>query len=335
MVQVAKPPTGLSIWNAMRDELMLNLYPLPYTTLPPTVFYIYLHPTDYDRIEGIVPRLVAELQKALSDEVRRINRGRDASQNGVPAAGGDAKKAGALGGTISKAGGLLGRLIAREEAPPIEVPAGGWEVHINADRNGTLLPGHLGIDSMLSLPAPLEFGGPATTRIVKSVLTETGRISTTIDGLAGAGGTHASTSASAGSPVGAAGSASVSATGTDLRERGTLVYQDDQGPHTFSIRKDTLSVGRGGSSVWIDVQVITSSKVSREHFRLRRDTASGQFFIQDLSNWGTSVNGIVIPAAVKGPDGVLKPGTDYPLPSPARIELAGALLMQFESTPLV
>lgn len=315
MIQAAKPPTGLSIWNAMRDELMLNLYPLPYTTLPPTVFYVYLHPSDYDRIEGIVPRLVAELQKALSDEVRRINRGRDAA----PAPAGETKKSGALGGTISKAGGLLGRLIAREEAPPIEVPASGWDVHINADRNGTLLPGHLGIDSMLSLPAPLEFGGPATTRIVKSVLTETGRISTTIDGVTG-GGAHAS--------------ASVPVTGTDLRERGTLTYQDDQGPHTFSIRKDTLSVGRGGSSVWIDVQVITSSKVSREHFRLRRDAASGQFFIQDLSNWGTSVNGIVIPAAIKGPDGVLKPGTDYPLPSPARIELAGALSMQFESTPL-
>jgi len=47
--QAVKAPTGLSIWNAIREELMLNLYPLPYTTLPPTVFYVYLHPTDYDR----------------------------------------------------------------------------------------------------------------------------------------------------------------------------------------------------------------------------------------------------------------------------------------------
>jgi hypothetical protein len=288
MTQTAKAPTGVSIWQAMREELMLNLYALPYSTLPPSIFHVYLHPADFDRIEGIVPRLVAELQQALSDEVRRINQGRERS------------------------GGVLSRLIAREEAPPIEPPAGGWEVHVNADRNGTLLPGHLGIDSMLPLPAPLEFGGPATTRIVKSVLTETGRSSTTIE-------VAPPLPTSAGEP--------------DLRERATLTYDDEQGHHVFSMRKDTLSVGRGGSSVWIDVQVITSSKVSREHFRLRRDRA-GRFYVQDVSSWGTSVNGVPLPAAEKGADGVLRPGADQELVSPARIELADALVMQFEATPL-
>jgi hypothetical protein len=288
MTQTAKAPTGVSIWQAMREELMLNLYALPYSTLPPSIFHVYLHPADFDRIEGIVPRLVAELQQALSDEVRRINQGRERSA------------------------GVLSRLIAREEAPPIEPPAGGWEVHVNADRNGTLLPGHLGIDSMLPLPAPLEFGGPATTRIVKSVLTETGRSSTTIE-------VAPPLPTSAGEP--------------DLRERATLTYDDEQGHHVFSMRKDTLSVGRGGSSVWIDVQVITSSKVSREHFRLRRDRA-GRFYVQDVSSWGTSVNGVPLPAAEKGADGVLRPGADQELVSPARIELADALVMQFEATPL-
>jgi hypothetical protein len=288
MTQTAKAPTGVSIWQAMREELMLNLYALPYSTLPPSIFHVYLHPADFDRIEGIVPRLVAELQQALSDEVRRINQGRERS------------------------GGVLSRLIAREEAPPIEPPAGGWEVHVNADRNGTLLPGHLGIDSMLPLPAPLEFGGPATTRIVKSVLTETGRSSTTIE-------VAPPLPTSAGEP--------------DLRERATLTYDDEQGHHVFSMRKDTLSVGRGGSSVWIDVQVITSSKVSREHFRLRWDRA-GRFYVQDVSSWGTSVNGVPLPAAEKGADGVLRPGADQELVSPARIGLADALVMQFEATPL-
>src|SRR4029077_14779060 len=54
MTQTGKAPTGLSIWKAIREELTANLYPLPYTTLPPTVFYVYLHPADYDRIEGIL-----------------------------------------------------------------------------------------------------------------------------------------------------------------------------------------------------------------------------------------------------------------------------------------
>jgi hypothetical protein len=290
MTQTAKAPTGLSIWNAMREELMLNLYPLPYTTLPPTIFYVYLHPADFDRIEGIVPRLVSELQQALSDEVRKINLGRE------------------------KSGGVLSRLIAQAEAPPIEVPPAGWEVHVNADRNGTLQPGQLGIDSMLPLPPPLEFGGPATTRIVKSVVSETGRSSTMIEVTPqGAGGTHIPD--------------------VDLRERASLVYDDDQGHHEFSMCKDTLSVGRGGSSVWVDVQVFASSKVSREHCRLRRER-SGRFFIQDASSWGTSVNGVPIPPAVKGADGVLEPGAEREIVSPARIELAGALVIHFTARPI-
>jgi hypothetical protein len=290
MTQTAKAPTGVSIWNAMREELMLNLYPLPYTTLPPTIFYVYLHPADFDRIEGIVPRLVSELQQALSDEVRKINQGRE------------------------KSGGVLSRLIAQAEAPPIEVPPAGWEVHVNADRNGTLQPGQLGIDSMLPLPPPLEFGGPATTRIVKSVLSETGRSSTMIEVTPQAA--HSSNTPD-----------------VDLRERATLTYDDEQGHHEFSMCKDTLSVGRGGSSVWVDVQVFASSKVSREHFRLRRDR-SGRFFLQDASSWGTSVDGVPIPPAVKSAEGVLEPGAEREVVSPARIELAGALVIYFVAKTL-
>jgi FHA domain len=289
MTQTAKAPTGLSIWNAVRQELTLNLYPLPYTTLPPTIFYVYLHPTDYDRIEGIVPRLVAELQQALSDEVRKINQGR------------------------AKTGGVLSRLIAHAEAPPIEVPAGGWDVHVSADRNGTLQPGQLGIDSMLPLPPPLEFAGPPTTRIVKSVVGDTGRSSTTIE-----------------IPQAPAGA---DAPAPDLRERATLTYDDEQGHHAFSMCKDTLTVGRGGSSVWVDVQVFAPPKVSREHFRLRRDR-TGLFFIQDASSWGTSIDGVPIPPAVKGAGGVLRPGAEHAVVSPSRIELAGALTMHFEAKSL-
>jgi hypothetical protein len=280
----------VSIWNAMREELRLNLYPLPFTTLTPAIFHVYLHPGDFDRIEGVVPRLVAELQQALGDEVRRINQGR------------------------AKATGVLSRLIAQAEAAPIELPSGGWEVHVSADRNGTLQPGELGIDSMLPLPPPLEFGGPATTRIVKSVVSEAGRSSTTIEVTPQAAGV---------SP----------ASDVDLRERATLVYDDDRGHHEFSMCKDTLSVGRGGSAAWVDVQVFAAAKVSREHFRLRRDRA-GRFFIQDASSWGTSVNGVAVAAAVHGADGVLKPGPEQELVSPARIELAGTLAMVFTARPL-
>ena len=286
MAAAAKIPSGITIWNAMRDELLMNMYQLPFTTLPPTIFHVYLHPADYDRIEGIVPRIVSELQKALSEEVRKINEGR------------------------ARSGGMLSRLIEHEEAGPIEVPSTGWDVHIHADRNDGLKPGELGIESMLPLPAPVEFGGPPTTRIVKAVVSSTGRSSTTIEVQQPAPPPRTTTDQS-------------------TSERATLRYEDEQGPHVFSMRKDTLSVGRGGSAVWVDVQVVTTTKVSREHFRLRRD-ANGAFFIQDLSAWGTSVNGEPLPPAIPGQDGVLQPGAERPLPSPARIELAEALVVHFE-----
>lgn len=289
MTRAAKVPSGVTIWNAMRDELLMNMYQLPFTTLPPTIFHVYLHPADFDRIEGIVPRIVAELQKALTAEVRKINDGR------------------------ARPAGMLSRLIEQDEAPPIELPPAGWDVHVHADRNEGLKPGDLGIESMLPLPAPVEFGGPPTTRIVKSVVTGAGRSSTTIEVQQPA-------------PPPRTGAEHTTA------ERATLQYEDEQGVHAFSMRKDTLSVGRGGSAVWVDVQVVTSPKVSREHFRLRRD-ASGTFFIQDLSTWGTSVDGQPLPAAAPGADGVLQPGAEQPLGSPARIELAGALTMSFEARP--
>jgi len=205
----------------------------------------------------------------------------------------------------------LSRLIEHEEAGPIEVPNTGWDVHIHADRNDGLKPGELGIESMLPLPAPVEFGGPPTTRIVKTVVTNTGRSSTTIE-------------------VQQPAPPPRTATDQSTTERATLRYDDEQGSHVFSMRKDTLSVGRGGSAVWVDVQVVTTTKVSREHFRLRRD-ANGAFFIQDLSAWGTSVNGEPLPPAVPGQDGVLQPGVERPLTSPARIELADALVVHFEA----
>ena len=293
MAGAVKVPSGVTIWNAMRDELMMNMYQLPFTTLPPTIFHIYLHAADYERIEGIVPRIVSELQKALTEEVKKINEGR------------------------TRSGGMLARLIEQEEASPIEIPSAGWEVYIHADRNDGLRPGDLGIESLLPLPAPLEFGGPPTTRIVRSVVTGAGRSSTTIEIAQPA-------------PV-PAGASRLPASETDrsTAERASLRYEDDNGPHVFSMRKDTLSVGRGGSSVWVDVQVVTSTKVSREHFRLRRDGEA--FFIQDLSTWGTFVDGKQIGPAVAGPDGVLRPGPEQPLPASARIQMADALVIEFEA----
>jgi FHA domain-containing protein len=286
-VKPGKAPDGRQIWKAVRAELILNLYALPFSTLAPSVYHVYLHPDDFDAVEHVCPCIVAQVERALTAEVERINRGFERS-----------------------ARRLLTRFLERDALAPIEIPVSGWNVHVQADRNGELKRGFLGIVSTLSVPAPVEYGGTPTTRIVKSVV----------------GGRQRTTSTEVRAPQ----SVSTPAPAHDSGERARLTYEDDQGKHIFTMRKDSLSVGRGGSSAWVDVQVITASKVSREHFRLRRD-ASGRFFIQDVSLWGTTVNGEALPPPVKTVDGVAGPGPERELPATARIGMADVLVMQFEA----
>ena len=76
MTQTAKAPTGVSIWNAMREELRLNLYPLPFTTLPPAIFHVYLHPATSIASRGSCRGSSRSCSRRSSDEVRKINQGR-------------------------------------------------------------------------------------------------------------------------------------------------------------------------------------------------------------------------------------------------------------------
>ena len=302
MATAARAPSGRKIWKAVRDELMLNLYPLPFSTIAPTTYHVYLHPDDFDAIDGVSARVVGQIQQALTAEVEKINQGLRRSARRV-----------------------LSRLLDREELPPIELPAGGWDVHLCADRNGEIERGQLGIVSTLAMPAPAEYAGTPTTRIVRSVVGGGRRVTSTTDVAPAAVAT----------PV-AVPPRDSSATSTDVRdnrERARLTYLDEQGPHVVLMRKDSLSIGRGGSSAWVDVQITGSSKVSREHLRLRVD-ARGQFFVQDVSLWGTSVDGVPIPPAVKNAEGVAQPGPEHPLPPKARIGLADAIVIEFDATPV-
>jgi len=290
MTEHAKAPSGRDIWTAVREELRLNLYELPYSTVCPTVYHVYLHPDDYRTIEGIVPRLVAELQQALTEDVARMNRRLTATGRRV-----------------------MGRILQREDAAPIDVP-GGWEISVAPDQDRELQRGHLGIISSLALPAVAAYGGTPTTRIVRSIVAEGRRTSTARD---------------VSQETAARSASDTSASGGTVRAR--LTYEDDQGRHVFDMRKDSVVIGRGGSAAWVDVQVVTNAKVSREHVRIRRD-AAGQFFIQDVSLWGTSVNGDPLPAAAKTAEGVLQPGMERELPSPARIVMADAITIRFEAS---
>ena len=70
----ANPATAREIILEIVRNMREGLEPLHYTTLPPAIFHVYLHPDDMERLRGIVPRIVDEARRALDAEVEALNR---------------------------------------------------------------------------------------------------------------------------------------------------------------------------------------------------------------------------------------------------------------------
>jgi hypothetical protein len=315
-VKAGQRPSGRTIVLELVREMEERLYPLIYRVLPPRAYHVYLHPDDYREIDTIAPVIAADGQRALTERVEALNR-RPRWQ-----------------------GWLLG------QQPPIEPPSAGWEISIHPDANSELERGQIGIISRLSVAATPTFeGGTPTTRIARTVVTGTLRRTTTREETAAPPVAQTAPS-SVTTPRLAAAVANVTgiaeprvdpsavavAKVETTRGVAQLAYVDEQGPHIFVMRKDVVSVGRGGSAHWVDVQVTTGPRVSREHCRIRR-ADDGRFFLQDLSTWGTSVNGQrVKPYVHTSPAGQLEEtGQEHELPRDARIQLADALQIEFQT----
>ncbi|HJU42112.1 MAG TPA: FHA domain-containing protein [Vicinamibacterales bacterium] len=290
-------PSGRTIVLELVREMEDRLYPLFYRVLPPRAYHVYLHPDDYREIETVAPVIAADAQRALTERVDTLNR-RPRWQRA-----------------------LLG------EQQPIEPPSAGWEIAIHPDANSELERGQLGIVSRLAVAARPTFeGGTPTTRIARTVVTGTLRRTTTSEEAT-------PLIAVAAAPAVPANSTSTAEARVEApRGFAQLAYVDEQGPHTFVMRKDVVSIGRGGSAHWVDVQITTGPRVSREHCRIRR-AGDGRFFLQDLSTWGTSVNGQRVKSYLQtSPAGqIAETGQEHELPRDARIQLADALQIDFQT----
>lgn len=317
MADTEKLATGkeiiLEIVRAMRG----NLEPLLFSTVAPTHFFVYLHPADHQRLEGIFPLLVDQARRALDEEVRAWNDKSRASRLPLKWLGGDAPP------------------------PPIEPPTDPWDIRFEADADGEMQPGDITIASELALPKQPEFDGTRTRRITvvrqgESTSTREQVITTPA----------APTPAPVAPPVvtapsGAAvlppdaveaSAGAAQATGSAGTVYATLTYEDRRGRQTVPVTRNQLVIGRGGVGYWVDVKLDTSADVSREHVRLRRDEASGQFFLKDLSSLGTTVDGVAVPSSLEVVEGRKRDkGIEVPLAGRARIGLANVIILEFEA----
>jgi hypothetical protein len=201
--------------------------------------------------------------------------------------------------------------LAKRAAPKVTAPDGGWQIRILENTDDEVATGDILIYSELALPVKAELGaGSMTRRIATRKL----------------GATQVTTTPPAEAPA-------VDVPAADDGAFAVIEYADNSGRKTFRMTKDEIVVGRGGRDYWTDIKLDTLPDVSREHFRLRRDAASGNFFLKDLSRLGTTIDGQAAPSSIDFTDGSKRDlNVEAPVPPQARIGLAGVVFLEFRST---
>jgi len=265
--------------EAVVDNMRKNLEPLKYSTLAPTRFTVYVHPTEYARFEGIIPILEGETVRALADELQKLNRRSPIKR-------------------------WFERL-TRDHEPQIDNAGAEWHVEFRADPDGELSEGDLLIDSELVLSARPDLGVGERTRRITTM--HTGHRTTTREHTVNRA-PQALTP-----PVFA-----------------RVSYDDTSGSHAYDVVKDSVTVGRGGIAYPVDIRIVSSVDVSREHARIRRDPQTGRFHLIDLSSLGTTLNGRHVPRGYEERAGAKREnGVETPLPETARIGLADIVYLDF------
>jgi pSer/pThr/pTyr-binding forkhead associated (FHA) protein len=141
MEDTDKLATGKAIILEIVRAMRTNLEPLLFTTVAPSRFFVYLHPADHQRLEGIIPVIIGQARRALDEEVRAWNERAKPSRIPRKWIGGD------------------------DPPPPIDAPPDSWDIRFEADADGEMAPGDIAIASELTLPAQPEFEGSRTRRI--------------------------------------------------------------------------------------------------------------------------------------------------------------------------
>ena len=265
---------------AVLENMRRNLEPLRYSTIAPSRYLVYLHPVEYNHLEGLVPVLQEQTIRALAEELDTLNR-------------------------PSLVRKYTGRILGQRDVP-VQSAAGDWHVEFIPDPDGDVAEGDLLIVSELALPTSPELGAGERTRRIATV--HSSRRTTTRQ--------QTVTDAHRPSP-------------SQVFAR--IEYDDNAGHHAFDAVKDSITIGRGGITYPVDIRIVSSVDVSREHARIRRDPQTGRFFLIDLSSLGSTLNGRHVPRGYDEVDGTKREnGTETPLPDRARIGLADTVYLQFD-----
>lgn len=263
------------------DAVLANMRnyrePLKYSVVAPSRYIVYVHPDEIVRLQGILPLLREQAERALSEEVARLNR-----RSGLRS--------------------WLDRLLMRTE-PATESASGNWHVEFLPDPDGELDPGGILVHSELLLPSAPEFGAGQRTRRITTV--RRGPETTTRERVDDP-------------PT------------NKVKVMARLEYDDGSGLAPYDIVKQSVTIGRGGATYPVNMQIVASPDVSREHARVRFDPATASFFLIDLSSLGTTIDGRPVPRGYDDAAGSKREnGVETPLHDGARIGLADTVFLRF------
>ena len=146
---------------AVLENMRQNLEPLRYSTLAPSRYLVYLHPTEYARLEGIIPILQEQTIRALSEELDAQNRR----------------------STVQR----YTQRIFGEPNPPVRNAGSEWQIEFLPDPDGEIADGDILVDSDLLLPPSPELGVGERTRRITTV--HSGPRTTTRERVVNHGGT--------------------------------------------------------------------------------------------------------------------------------------------------
>jgi predicted component of type VI protein secretion system len=262
-------------------------------SLVPSVYRIYLSPDDYEPFRNVVPFIAGEIRKALDARMAKWNHTKRSIAKGL----------------LEKIG--VGDAIAAPETVRV---ADAWTVEIYPDLDGKLQAGEIEVYSDLGAPEKPEYGVGSMTRKIfpkqpdpppEPPAPEPIDTAPTVV-------TSATPKPSVASPP--------EDEGTKGRAFAYIRYADQEGPKVVEVTKNQIMIGRGGRSYWVDLKLETLPDVSREHCRIRRDAETGRFTIEDLSQFGTAVNGTPVGK-----------GSMAELPARSTISLAGVIDLQWET----
>jgi hypothetical protein len=137
--------TGRDIVLAIGENMRQSLEPLVTKTIAPSLYQVYLHADDYDRLRTLFGELEEEAKTLLDSELARLNKG-----------------------PSSPFPSILRKKKADEPpaAPKFVSAEGRWSVRFQEDPNGTLNPGDVEVVSEFARPPEAGYGaGSKTHRI--------------------------------------------------------------------------------------------------------------------------------------------------------------------------